>query len=924
MNFYGLDIETASKEPDREEYALQPWRVRSGQAGITHCGICGIGMPAAATFGQLQSAMDDIVTVDKGAVFATYNGTFDIAFLYAAGFPVRQYRWADAMLLWKWAANSQTKQFRPAWSLADAVRELFPGGAQWVADFLAMKAEMQEDDAYWRRRVLADAYATYRVAEHCYRLMTPQQRRSAAIEGLCLVPVAVSWVNGVNMDVSRAQDMSQGITSEMWQIEADLGVCDDSMDGWKPSKVLSSPRQLCGLLYDRWGLAVNEALLTPKGARSSSKAALTYLAEQDDRVLSIMRWRTLNTQLSKFINSPVKAREYLGSDTMHPTPKLFSTYCVPGDVEVLTPTGWEALRDWHGGEIAQVIGESCEIVFRPATKFVGPMVGEWVAVKHPKLDCLFTHGHTVAYYSQLGDWRAKPALEAFSESQVSIPLAGIWGRPSSYTASQTRFICAVHADGYLGPQGTIKFTFKKRRKVERIRALLTDLKLPFREYVCSAYPGRTEITVRRKDFPLWLPADCKQLGCWVLKLDRSAFLDELVHWDGSPHCDGGIKFCSAKEPDIDWVLTLAALDGRKAGRHRAYKGKHGTMIYSCHISTKRPVAHIGHKHTSTQKTLQRAYCAETETGFWLARSNGKIFVTGNTGRLTYASKSHKKYPIGMALHQWPRNKELRKLILPPAGYDLVEYDAAGQEMRLMAELSQDAALLRVFNNPPPLDDAHSLTGSRFAGIPFEKFIELKEAGNQQVVGPKGYRYAAKFYNLSCQYRISTKTLRIKAKVDYGMDMTYIETETRHNLYHRGFPGIKQYWRRAIRVAKQQGFAQTLAGRRYYLTDWHGEGGFSTEQSAINFPIQGSGGDMKELAIATLTCEFPQLIFGFDLHDALFMYIRADLPDKDEILRAALDRLNALPYEKAWGWSPSIPILWDGQVGPSWGEMRAIK
>ena len=253
---------------------------------------------------------------------------------------------------------------------------------------------------------------------------------------------------------------------------------------------------------------------------------------------------------------------------------------------------------------------------------------------------------------------------------------------------------------------------------------------------------------------------------------------------------------------------------------------------------------------------------------------------------------------------------------------LVEFDASGQEMRLMAEMSQDETMLRIFKSEPPFDDGHSYTGAQLMGTTFENFLKLKADNVEEVTGPRGWRYLGKFDNLSNLYRIGFKTLRIKARVDYGFVMSLDESKRFQTVYHNAYPGVKNYWGAAIERARTLGYAETLAGRRFAIHDWSSDGYWGSGQSAINFPIQGTGGDMKELALAVMTRRHPDFKFLMDLHDGLF-FLTSETDDMMDRIRAAQSTLNALPYEAAWGWTPSIPFPWDASVGDNWGEMEEV-
>jgi len=636
MNFTGLDIETAPREGHPQVFALQPWRASENSALVTCMSVTeresqpGLFQPHEIPQKLRTLAFQNCVT---------WNGLFDVAFLISSGYleQVKRINWFDGMLLWKWVDNCQEKEyFDPRWNLVAGVKRWLKD-EPWVQHFIDLKANEPppgQKDKYWELRAKFDAIACQMIAERCWKVLTPKQRNSATIEANCIVPVARAWLKGVITNTDLAESMIPAMTEEMQEIEYRLGIHNDqALHGqpeiWTASKVLSSPQQLSTLLYDTWGLPcefyTDPSDRFPEGQRQSSKTALTYLADLDDKALEILRWKELNTQFTKFIQGALKTKAYLGSNVTHPGPHIFSTY---------------------------------------------------------------------------------------------------------------------------------------------------------------------------------------------------------------------------------------------------------------------------------------------------------------TGRMTYSTRSGRKgeaakAKIGDPLHQWPRPKALRRMIQAPEGKALVEFDAAGQEARLISQLAQEATMMKVFNSPPPYDDLHSYTGSKLSGMTFEAFIKGKEQGVKAIVSERGYRYQGKFSNLSLNYRIGAKSLRRKARVDYGMNVDFLKAQSWKDTYMRTYPGIKKYWSKAIEIARTVGYAESLAGRRFGLNQWHGERKWGTEQSAINFPVQGSGGDQKELALMILTDEYPELEFTFDLHDGLFFYIDIN-PQLPEIVMDARNRLNGINYMDAWGWKPSVPMPWDAKVGLNWGQSRGLK
>ena len=328
-------------------------------------------------------------------------------------------------------------------------------------------------------------------------------------------------------------------------------------------------------------------------------------------------------------------------------------------------------------------------------------------------------------------------------------------------------------------------------------------------------------------------------------------------------------------------------------------------------------------NTRESKFCAGVFACTEYNGRAVSYSMPSIYST-YTGRVTYSSKveNKDKFRVGIALHQMPRDKRFRQLVVPPPDHDLAEFDFAGQEMRLMADVGEERVLRELFRRG---EDPHSYTGAGILGIAYEEFMRRKAAGDEAIAGPKGARYLGKFTNLSLQYRTSAKTLRRKARVDYGVSADYLTAKKWWETYHNLYPGVRAYWKRAIHLARVRGYTETMAGRRYYLPErefWTNE--WDAESTAINFPIQGTGADQKELGLAVVTRKFPELRFAFDLHDGLYFWVARDLQNKMELLYEVKRELSNLPYHAAWGWAPAVPYPVDAKFGPRWGQMEELE
>lgn len=317
------------------------------------------------------------------------------------------------------------------------------------------------------------------------------------------------------------------------------------------------------------------------------------------------------------------------------------------------------------------------------------------------------------------------------------------------------------------------------------------------------------------------------------------------------------------------------------------------------------------------------------------RPGARIFGT-YTSRMTYSGSQKAKQrflqefkrkpaewreknvelPTGIALHQWKRGKEYRQLIQAPPGYTLVELDAAGQEFRWMAVASGDETMLSLC---APGEDAHSYMGAQISEIAYRELIRLVKAEDEHAALQ---RKLGKFANLSFQYRVSARTATMKARVDYELEVEETFIKQILATYKQSYPGVVIYWNEQIRKCKMLGYAETFAGRRVQLIgSWMGRDAWPLESTAINYPIQGTGGDQKYLALAVARNDLAKFngYFYFELHDGLFFIFPND---KAQAAAAHFKhKLSNLPYQQAWGFQPPITFPFDTKLGPDWGHLK---
>lgn len=340
------------------------------------------------------------------------------------------------------------------------------------------------------------------------------------------------------------------------------------------------------------------------------------------------------------------------------------------------------------------------------------------------------------------------------------------------------------------------------------------------------------------------------------------------------------------------------------------------------------VMHFKKNSTLVSKYIKSLKEALSHTGDGYIYGIPRLFGT-YTGRMTYATTTlPKKFRVSIALHQLPRPKGgkvidvskqvkmIRGLMAPPEGFGLLEFDASGQESRLMAIRSGDPAMIKVFRDGL---NFHSMTGSAICGMDYDEFQEKYKEEEKTGGFHTEQRQLGKLTNLSCNYRIGGRALAKKAFVEYDTPMSEETGYFLTNTFGRKYRGVKDYWNEAIKFAKTMGYTECFGNRRYKTHLWDGSNAWRSESSAINFPIQGGGASMKEVSISLSHRMFPNVHFALDLHDATFNYCELDrLKEIEDEVREAL---NEIDYERFWGFKPVIPLTYESASGTTFEDVK---
>jgi DNA polymerase-1 len=203
-----------------------------------------------------------------------------------------------------------------------------------------------------------------------------------------------------------------------------------------------------------------------------------------------------------------------------------------------------------------------------------------------------------------------------------------------------------------------------------------------------------------------------------------------------------------------------------------------------------------------------------------------------TGRLASSDPNLQNIPI-----RSPEGRRIREAFIAPVGSHLVAADYSQIELRIMAHLSGDEGLLQAFANN---EDIHRATAAE---------IFMTQAAD---VTTEQRRYA-KVINFGLIYGMSAFGLARQLGVERGAAQAYIER------YFARYPGVKNYMDSTRLQAKEQGYVETVFGRRLWLPEINSSNGMKrqgAERAAINAPMQGTAADLIKLAmIAVQSCRY---------------------------------------------------------------------
>ena len=277
------------------------------------------------------------------------------------------------------------------------------------------------------------------------------------------------------------------------------------------------------------------------------------------------------------------------------------------------------------------------------------------------------------------------------------------------------------------------------------------------------------------------------------------------------------------------------------------------------------------------------------------KKTGRVHTSYNqtvaaTGRLSSTDPNLQNIPI-----RSEEGRRIRQAFIAEKNSCLVAADYSQIELRIMAHLSQDSSLLKAFADGV---DVHKATAAEVFGV------ELNDVETEQ-------RRAAKAINFGLIYGMSAFGLAKQLNIGRYEAQDYV------NLYFERYPGVKNYMDSTREKAHEQGYVETVFGRRLYLPEINARNKQRqqyAERTAINAPMQGTAADIIKRAMITVDAALVKskldALVVMQVHDELVVEVaKTQVVDLSDLLKTNMENAAKL----------SVPLVVDIGVGDNWDE-----
>jgi len=275
--------------------------------------------------------------------------------------------------------------------------------------------------------------------------------------------------------------------------------------------------------------------------------------------------------------------------------------------------------------------------------------------------------------------------------------------------------------------------------------------------------------------------------------------------------------------------------------------------------------------------------------------DGKVHTTYNqtvvaTGRLSSTNPNLQNIPV-----RDEEGREIRKAFIPDPDCIFLSADYSQIELRIMAHLSEDPAMIEAFQSG---HDIHAATAARIYNVPIEEVT-------------RQMRGKAKSANFGIIYGISAFGLAEQLSISRSEARELIDG------YFATYPQVKTYIERSIALTRERGYAETIFHRRRYLPDIASANAIVrgyAERNAVNAPIQGSAADIIKIAMNAIYRRFGEE----NLRSRMIMQVHDEL--NFNVVRDELERVKTIVVgEMENAVKLKVPLVADCGVGANWLE-----
>ena len=265
-------------------------------------------------------------------------------------------------------------------------------------------------------------------------------------------------------------------------------------------------------------------------------------------------------------------------------------------------------------------------------------------------------------------------------------------------------------------------------------------------------------------------------------------------------------------------------------------------------------------------------------------------AVASTGRLSSSDPNLQNIPI-----RSEEGRKIREAFIPEQGCLLLAADYSQIELRIMAHLSQDQGLIDAFTNGT---DIHRATAA-----------EVFDTQPDQVDGEQ--RRRAKAINFGLIYGMSPFGLARQLKIELKEARQYVD------IYFERYPGVRKYMQSTRELAREQGFVETLFGRRLNLPEINSKNGTLrqyAERTAINAPVQGTAADLIKLAMLAID----RWLIENDSTSKIILQVHDELVF--EVEEAQIDEMVEIAADLMCGVQKlNVPLIVDVGIGHNWKE-----